>query len=187
MTLKNAILVDLDGTLADTESVNFIAYKLAFSEIGIKVDDSYLKANLGNNWRSFLPQILLGCQSSVSIDFIRMRKADIYIEKIGEVSINWGLVNLLKSLSNYFLIGLVTNASKRNVLSLLNYFELTDLFQVIVTGDDVSEPKPSPECYNLAARSLGVANANCIIFEDSYIGLASAIAFGGSVIQIKFP
>jgi HAD superfamily hydrolase (TIGR01509 family) len=59
-----------------------------------------------------------------------------------------------------------------------------DAFDVIVAGDDVSRGKPHPEAYEKAAALLGFAPKNCIAFEDSVTGLASAEAAGTYAIGI---
>ncbi|WP_028048109.1 HAD family phosphatase [Cellulomonas sp. URHD0024] len=59
------------------------------------------------------------------------------------------------------------------------------LFDVVVSGDEVSRPKPDPEPYELAARRLGVDIGSCIAVEDSRSGIASAVASGASTIAIE--
>ena len=81
---------------------------------------------------------------------------------------------------------LVTTASGSNVKAILDYHGLAGLFDIIVTGDDVTRHKPDPEAYLLACRGLNLLPAHCIAFEDSDIGVASAEAAGVAVIRVVF-
>ena len=56
----------------------------------------------------------------------------------------------------------------------------------IVTGNDVAEPKPSPEPYLLAAARLGVRPDRCLVFEDTDIGIESARRAGMAVLRVEF-
>lgn len=55
---------------------------------------------------------------------------------------------------------------------------------VLVAAEDVKRGKPAPDCYNLAADKLGVAPANCLVFEDAAAGIAAAQAAGASIVVI---
>ena len=62
--------------------------------------------------------------------------------------------------------------------------EFSSYFQAIVTGDMVSDPKPSPECYLLGAKHLGIAIEDCCVVEDSINGLKAGMASGAQVAGI---
>jgi len=71
---------------------------------------------------------------------------------------------------------LATNAEPANVNFLLDRARLRPHFRVVVDGHQVNEPKPHPEVYLRASDLLGVAPANCIVFEDSHSGVQSALS-----------
>lgn len=56
--------------------------------------------------------------------------------------------------------------------------------QVLITAEDVEQGKPHPDCYLLAAQRLGVSCADCLIFEDAEIGIAAALACGGTLVVV---
>ena len=64
------------------------------------------------------------------------------------------------------------------------FADTVGLFDVVVTGDAVTRPKPHPEPYLTAARRLGVDVGACVAFEDSRSGLASAVASGARVVAV---
>ena len=63
--------------------------------------------------------------------------------------------------------------------------EFRDLFDVILTSEDFTESKPSPECYLMAAKRFGLTPAECMVFEDSFNGLKSARAAQMKVIGLS--
>ena len=97
-----------------------------------------------------------------------------------------GLLALLAGCRDRVRTALVTTASRANVDAILDAHGLRPDFDVVVTGDDVSRHKPDPEAYLLAAARLAVAPAQCLVFEDSDIGLKSARAAGMAVVRVAF-
>jgi HAD superfamily hydrolase (TIGR01509 family) len=81
-------------------------------------------------------------------------------------------------------LALVSNSRRRFVESAIASAGLADLFDAIVTAEDVPKPKPAPDAYLAAARELGVEPPACVILEDSPTGLAAARASGALTIGI---
>ena len=82
-------------------------------------------------------------------------------------------------------MALATNGERANVDFLLEKAGLQSRFSIVIDGLQVQHPKPYPEIYLLAAGHLGVAPANCIVFEDSYTGVGAALAAGMRVVGIR--
>ncbi len=82
-------------------------------------------------------------------------------------------------------IALATNAEAANADFVLRETGLLPLFRFVVDGQQVTHAKPHPEIYLLAAKLLGVDPAACIVFEDSYAGVAAGIAAGMRVVGIQ--
>jgi beta-phosphoglucomutase-like phosphatase (HAD superfamily) len=182
-----ALLFDLDGTLADTSRPNFEAYARALAEVGVRVDEpAFTRVAHGRNWRQFLPELLEQAGVAADPSVIARRKTELYAEAIGSLRLNAPLLALAASSRATMALALVTTASGATVRAILQRHALTDLFAVVVTGDDVREHKPHPEAYLQAAERLGVAPEACLAFEDSDIGLASARAAGVPVVQVIF-
>lgn len=182
-----AFLFDLDGTLASTAIVNSKAYAAALAEVGVHVDVvEFAKITSGKNWRQFLPELLESSGIQVEPSVIAERKSFLYAGMIGDVLINEPLIKLLKSFSPQIRSALVTSASGLNAHAIMDYHGLRCLFDVVVTGDDVTRHKPDPEAYLLAIERLNLSPVECLAFEDSEIGIASANAAGISVVRVSF-
>jgi beta-phosphoglucomutase len=81
-------------------------------------------------------------------------------------------------------VALATNAEPANVDFVLDGAGLRPYFRAVVDGTQVPRAKPAPDVYLLAAEKLGVAPANCIVFEDSPVGISAARAAGARVAGI---
>jgi len=82
-------------------------------------------------------------------------------------------------------VGLATNAEPANVNFILDRGGLREYFRVIVDGHQVRHAKPHPEIYLRTAELLSVAPRNCIVFEDSFSGIAAAQAAGTRIVGLR--
>jgi beta-phosphoglucomutase len=183
-----AFLVDLDGTLVDTRHANFVAYQAALAEVGVQIDRAKFDSQaFGRNWRQFLPEFLSEAGVAADPAPIAARKASLYLDAARQVQLNTPLVNLLATRPSGVQIALVTSASAGNVKAIQKAHPvLGELFDGVITGDDVKRHKPDPECYHLAASQLGIAIEDCLVFEDSEIGAAAGRAAGAQVLMVQF-
>lgn len=185
MTVR-ALLVDLDGTLVDTAPANYRAYAEALAGCGVKVTrEAFDAVALGRNWRQFLPALLE--DRAGEAEAVAARKAELYPAFLGESLLNRPLAGLIAAGRPGCQTALVTTASAANAAAVLRHHRLENLFDTVVTGSDVACHKPDPEAYRLAADRLAIPPADCLVFEDSPIGLAAANAFGAPAIRIRFP
>ena len=178
------VLVDLDGTLVDTRQANFKAYRAALAEAGVELTNPWWDANgFGRNWRQFLPD-LLGSDREHEAQAIAARKANLYPQFVGETVLNEALVRLVATLRSQLKSALVTTASRSGVDAVLRHHALANLFDTIVTGDDVSAHKPAPDAFMQAANRLGLRPDDCLVIEDSKAGRDAAAAFGAPCLTV---
>ena len=167
------VMVDFDGTLFDTKDVNYQAYNNAMRKYGYYMDyEYYCKFCNGRHYMDFLPQITTSDMAITSE--IHKVKQEVYAEYLLYAKCNESLVELLKIIKRECKVALVTTASKKNVVELLDKFCLRELFDFIVTQEDVIMKKPDPEAYLVAMKYFDVTAQDCIIFEDSSIGIEAA-------------
>lgn len=180
------LLVDMDGTLVDTAAANYEAYAEALAEAGVKTSRTEFDGvATGKNWRQFLPALLAEV-TAADPAIVAARKAEIYPAKLGLTRVNEALVSLIRSGRPQWRTALVTTASAANVAAILGYHRLDTLFDTIVTGTDVNCHKPDPEAYCVAAARLAIQPDECLVVEDSDIGVQSAERFGALCLRISF-
>jgi HAD superfamily hydrolase (TIGR01509 family) len=111
---------------------------------------------------------------------------ELAIEEVGVgVEPRPGAVALLAALMEAGVpVGLVSNARRRFVERGLRAAGMYDTFAVIVTADDVANPKPAPDAYLAGAAALGAKASDCAVLEDSPTGLVAARAAGALTIGV---
>jgi len=184
-TYPAAVLFDMDGTLIDSEH-HWLS------------SEQELAASWGANWTSDDGEALIGMSLYQSTKLIKEKLGiDLTPDQITEIltdaviakldaQIVWrpGVLELMADLkANGVKTALVTMSMRRMALSVAAKLPVGE-FDVVVAGDDVTNGKPHPEPYLLAAEQLGVSVKDCIAFEDSVTGLTSAEASGAIAIGI---
>lgn len=180
-------IFDLDGTLFDTTKVNYFAYSKALEKekiISIGFDfDYFCKFCNGNDFRDFIPKVC-GSITQEQLELVHKRKTELYRENLGMARKNELLFQMAKSLKKDYYIAIATTASKKNTNDILEYFNEKELFDIIVTKEDVLLTKPEAECYKTIMSKLKIAPENTMIFEDSEIGIEAARKSGASYIRV---
>lgn len=178
------LMVDLDGTLLDTKEINYRAYKYALKPYGYSIDYKYYcEFCNGKHYLDFLPQITTSNQKILAE--IHKRKIDAYSKFLEYGRVNWKLVDIIKNSRVNYKTALVTTASKKNTYDILKKNNLIYIFDLILTGDDVTKSKPDPEGYNKVMAFYGANPEECMIFEDSDVGIEAAEASGAYVFVVK--
>jgi beta-phosphoglucomutase len=96
-----------------------------------------------------------------------------------------GAVRLLNAIKKgNFKLGLVSSTPRENIDLVLSELNLEGMFDCIVFGQEVSESKPSPQIYLLAARGLEVTPNDCLVIEDSPLGVKAAKTAGMKCLAI---
>lgn len=178
------LMVDLDGTLIDTKDINYMAYKEAIEPYGYSIDYKYYcKFCNGRHYLDFLPQITT-TDEAVLFD-IHKRKKDAYSKYLKLGRVNLSLVGIINNSRTEYKTVLVTTASKQNTYDILNAFSLSDIFDLILTHEDVTKFKPDPEGYIKAMTYYNAKPEECVIFEDSDVGIKAAEQSGANVYIVK--
>ena len=187
MSLKNKLAIfDLDGTLFDTKDVNYNAYQNAIRMAEIDANINYNDfCNLynGKNYKDFLPKIIPDILEE-QMKNIHNQKKEIYKKYLNKAIKNDMLFSIIKEIREEFYITIVTNASQKNVNNILENFSVKDLFDLLITQEDVKNPKPSAEGFIKAMNYFNISQENTIIFEDSEIGIQAAINSGANYVKV---
>ena len=187
MRKLRALLFDLDGTLVDSAEANDTAYSRALGEFGATVaPEDVARCAGGRHWREFLPELLARADVRCDPAQVAERKGELYRQMVAELRVNGALLALASSVRPVMKTALITTASRENVSAVLDHFALREFFDVVITGDDVVHHKPDPEAYRLALTRLELDAAECIAFEDSDVGVASAVAAHVTVVRVTF-
>lgn len=175
---------DLDGTLVDTHRANYEAYRRALEDYRVVLTFDEFKKSIGHQANIFLPWFAPDL-SPEDYEQVSVKKRQYYKESARLSVLNTQLIKFIKDVKPNHTISLVTTAKRENAETVLNFHELSDLFDFIVTADDVRVSKPSPECYITALARAGLEAGEVVAFEDSEPGIEAARAAGIAVIPIR--
>lgn len=179
---SNLAVFDLDGTLYDTRRVNYLSYNKALNEFGAEIDYQYFSEFCnGRKYTAFLPGILGG----EYIEEVHSLKKRYYKDYLHEAVENKHLFHIIERIKDDYYIALVTTASQKNTNDILRSFGRIDLFDLIVTQDEIKNPKPDPEGFFTAMSYFGIEKENTIIFEDSGVGIQAAEKTGANVYVVR--
>ena len=84
-------------------------------------------------------------------------------------------------------LAITSSAVRSGIEAILQHFDLSDCFELIVDGSEVERGKPHPEAYEVTARRLRIEPSHCVVFEDSTVGVAAAKAAGMFCIAVRNP
>lgn len=178
-TIKG-VLFDLDGVLIDTEGIYTQFWEAVDQHYptGVKDFARVIKgSNLHNILHTYFPTEAIRQEVTAMLDGFQRDMRYEYFP---------GAIELLEELESKGIKRCVVTSSDKSKMAAL-YSQKPDFqrhFDAIVTGNMVSEPKPSPECYLLGAKQLGIAIENCCVVEDSINGLKAGMASGAQVAGI---
>ena len=179
------ILLDFDGTLADTRRANGEAYIQALSEVGITITlEEYNAKYFGMRCREFLRDV--GIEDDDAARQLRRRKVEIYPNYFNSVALNqplWEWCMMMRRMGAK--VWIVSTGHIDNIRNVMRYLNIVDGIDGIISGDDVTQPKPHPECFLRAMEIEGVTARETIIFEDSEMGLEAAKRSEAAYVKIS--
>lgn len=207
MSLK-AILFDFNGVIINDESIHEQLIKDILLEENLTLKKGeYQQVCFGSSDRSCLRDLLSRRGRIVSEEYLTQllhRKAEAYVrelDKIEKLPLYPGLDDLIfqvrsrssASIENppHLKLGLVSDAVRKEIESVLNRAKLAEYFQVIIAGDDVNSGKPQPDGYLLAVErlnqkypELNLQPTECLVIEDTPAGIAAAKRAGMQVVGV---
>jgi len=188
----NSYLFDLDGVLVNTDHIQYDTIKESVYEL-INYDISK-NNDLDNIFRStittldklnILSNYIFLNQETIDIIYNRKKQlADSYFLKL---NIDKEKVELMKYLKNIGCkIAVVTNSNKMSTNIILKNIGIYEFIDLIISNEDVINKKPNSECYLKAIEILNVDKKDCIIFEDSEVGITAAKNTGCDYYKVTF-
>jgi len=183
----SAVLLDMDGTLLDTEKVYFESLIAALHACGYRDDVVALcHAMVGLPGADCERMLLDRYGDDFPLAEINKAFAARRDELFGAgLPLKHGTIELLDALQAIACpFAIVTSSSRRTADEHLALAGIRSRFDTILTRDDVTRGKPSPDLYLLAAARLGVRPERCVAVEDSNHGVTAAHAAGAITIMV---
>lgn len=176
--LYKSILFDFDGTLLDSFPAHYHAYEVTLAHFDMEITPERYMETYSPNWFAMyaalgIPEEKYGEADEIWLAEVKKHKPALFP----------AARPLLEALSESYVLGLVTSGSRERVMRDLNTTGIRDFFKVIVTGDDITRPKPDPEGLQIALEQLQLRPWQALFVgdarEDCLMAQAAGVPFLG--------
>ncbi|MFG2575438.1 HAD family hydrolase [Streptomyces sp. NPDC048481] len=180
-----AVLLDMDGTLVDTEGFWWDVEVEVFARLGHTLDDSWRHVVVGGPMSRSAGFLIDATGADVTLDELAVLLNEGFEDRITRaLPLMPGAARLLAELAEHEVPTALVSASHRRIIDRVLTALGAGNFRLTVAGDEVPRTKPHPDPYLFAAAGLGVDPARCAVVEDTATGVASAEAAGCHVVAV---
>jgi putative hydrolase of the HAD superfamily len=180
-----AFIFDLDGTLINSEKYHSDGFAYAVEKLsGYRLTPAERREFFEGHTRVFTP--VLAARHGLELDPVEVLKHKrVHVEQNFKAEVLPGVEGFIQKWRERMRMALASNSPRIFVKQALVEVHLLDLFESVITADDVAHRKPDPEMYELTLKNLKLAPDDVMVFEDSPSGVAAAQAAGCPVIMIE--
>lgn len=184
LTRVAALIFDNDGTLVDSQHVNFLAWQAAAAPHGVALETDWYGARTGLSAGPLLEEMELLRGALLPREAMVAAHADAYAAGLSALRERADVAAIARAEHGRRPLAVCSGARRSQVEPGLRRVGLLDLFDAVVCAEDAERPKPAPDLYLEAARRLGVEPAACLALEDTAEGLAAALAAGMQAVDV---
>jgi beta-phosphoglucomutase family hydrolase len=179
------VIFDCDGTLADTMPLHYRAWADTLASTDVAMSEAMFYELGGVGTEEIVRLLNAQHASQLPVAETAAQKERRYEELLPEAPAIRPVVTLVRSLHGKLPLAVASGGIRRLVEKTLAALELTDCFQAIMTIDDVTHGKPAPDMFLRAAEALGVPPQQCLVYEDSDLGLEAARRAGMRWVDVR--
>ncbi len=175
--MKKGIIFDMDGTIVDSLPYHYKAWKIFFKENKVENFSERLKHYKGGGTLDLLTAVYGDKYSRKELKIMTDDKEiifrEIYKNNVVPIMGFMDMFELIKS--KKILVGIASNAIRKNVKMILSELKIYEKFDSIICGDEVKRGKPDPEMFDETINRFNLKKEECLIFEDSVEGVSAAV------------
>ncbi|MEO3767567.1 HAD family phosphatase [Streptomyces sp. B8F3] len=183
-TTPQAVLLDMDGTLVDTEGFWWAAEVSVFAEFGHELTEEQRQVVVGGPMSRSAAFLIATTGADIGLAELTVRLNTRFEELVdGDVPLMPGARRLLTELAAHDVPTALVSASHRRIIDRV-LRSLGHEFHLSVAGDEIPRTKPHPDPYLHAAAALGADPRRCAVVEDTLTGVTAAEAAGCAVVAV---
>ena len=179
-----AYLFDCDGTLADSMPLHYNAWKRALAEWKCTYDEALFYAWGGKPVRQIIADLNEMHGLQMPVDAVAERKEALYHLQLPKLRAIPAVVEHVHAQRGRIPLAVVSGSRRSSVVGSLTALGLLDRFDTLVCAEDYVRGKPAPDCFLLAADRLGRQPSDCLVFEDTDLGIEAATAAGMASVRV---
>jgi HAD superfamily hydrolase (TIGR01509 family) len=180
-----ALLFDCDGTLVHSLGAYERAWIRAFAEHGVPLAPEWFRARVGTSPRAMIAAAAAHHNTTVDVDQVEALGVAAFVESAHTVLPNDPVLDIARAQRGRVPMAVVTGAPRVAALAALTAVDALDLFDHVVTIEDVQHGKPAPDLYLHALELVNRPAEACLAYEDSDEGLRAAAAAGIPVVDVR--
>ncbi len=173
-----AYLFDCDGTIADSMPLHYIAWKKALKEWNCDFDEKLFYSWGGKPVRKIVADLNEIHGLNMPVEDLAARKESYYHEQLPQLKAIPEVVEHIEAQHGHIPFAVVSGSRRNSVVGSLSTLDLLYKFDTLVCAEDYQHGKPAPDAFLLAASRLGVPPEECLVFEDTALGIQAATAAG---------
>jgi HAD superfamily hydrolase (TIGR01509 family) len=181
-----AYIFDCDGTIVDSMPLHYRAWKAALAEWNCDFPEDIFYSWGGKPVRNIIADLNTMHGLNMPIDSLAIRKEALYLEQLPSLKAIPEVVEHINAQYGRIPLAVASGSRSDSVVGSLTAVGLLDKFNVFVSAGDYKNPKPAPDCFLLAAEKLGIAPKDCLVFEDTLLGIQAATAAGMASVMVPF-
>lgn len=181
------VIFDWDGVIINSSDFHEASWEQLAEHEGKKLPPGYFKKGFGMRNESIIPEILRWTHDPREVHRLADLKEQFYRDIMIREGISPlpGVRPLLQALKHYGITCAVGSSTPLlNITTALDLLGLRDAFAAIVAAEDVTEGKPDPQVFLVAAQKIGVPPARCLVFEDALAGIEAGRRAGMKVVAV---
>jgi beta-phosphoglucomutase-like phosphatase (HAD superfamily) len=179
------IIFDCDGTLADTMPLHWRAWRVIATRHRLQFPEDRFYSLGGVPSRDILK--MLSLEQGIPLDPLavaREKEAE-YLPLIAQVEPINTVVGVARENYGKIPLAVASGGTQSIIGQVLDHLGIRDLFQAIVTSEDVIHQKPAPDIFLEAARRIGVPPHLCRAYEDTDLGMRAIRAAGMEAVDVR--
>ena len=185
--LFKAYLFDCDGTIADSMPLHYVAWRRALGEWNCAFPEELFYLWGGKPIVEIIETLNREQGLSMPVAVVAERKEEYYYELLPQLTAVPEVVEHIEASFGKIPFAVVSGSTRESVVASLEVLGLLDRFETMVCAGDYRRSKPDPEPFLMAAERLGVDPADCLVFEDTEMGIDSARAGGMGWVKVASP
>jgi HAD superfamily hydrolase (TIGR01509 family) len=182
-----AYLFDCDGTIVDSMPLHYIAWKTALGEWNCPFPEDLFYSWGGKPVDEIISTLNAMHGLHMPVEQVGTRKEGLYFDLLPQLKAIPEVVEHIEAQRRRIPFAVVSGGRRNSVIRSLTTVHLLDRFQTIVGAEEYTNSKPAPDAFLLAAERLGVAPADCLVFEDTDLGIQAATAAGMASVLVPSP
>jgi beta-phosphoglucomutase-like phosphatase (HAD superfamily) len=182
-----AYLFDCDGTIADSMPLHYVAWKRVLAEWNCEFSEQLFYSWGGMPVAEIIANLNVREGLAMPVEEVKHRKEALYFELLPELQAVPEVLEHIEFSHGHIPFAVVSGSTRDSVTKSLEVLGILDKFETLVCAGEYTRSKPDPEPFLIAAERLGVEPKDCLVFEDTEMGIQAATAAGMASVKIAQP